>query len=469
MGWFLAVVGLVGLIFGVLQMLKGKKMNAVPFRAPSQIAQLGQGAADARGLVSTEGTVGQQNLLVAPMSGRPCLAYELTIERKWEKSERTENGTQTKKGSSNILRDYKGATFALQDPTGAGQIWIDASEQPDAPFEKVHSSTMNVGLLGVIPGTLQFGGFQMNTPAIVALDSRTTGFEGTEKIVPPSPTLYALGQVMPTPQGPVLATPKGIGTGKLILSQKGRASLVTSTKRNMVLGYALGGVMFVGGSLLGILGPKPASAANACASVISDAVSCDSRMYERDGKDFTWTVTTAGVYGVSVKQPNVKAPVDATITITDASGEQIAYNDGGSPGAEAKVKRHFEPGIYTVNVRDFARDKVSGGYGFHLEIVKDAEATEPAAVAMTTTEPVGTAAVMNADVNLVDAKPVAKAAVKGAAASKATAAPKSGTKEAAPAKDAKEAAPAKGAKAKDTKEAAPAKDTKDKGAATDKK
>ena len=452
-GWFLAFAGFVGVIFGVLQMLKGKKMNAVPFRAPSQIAQLGQGAGDAKGLVSTEGAVGQQNLLVAPMSGRPCLAYEITIERKWEKSERTENGTQTKKGSSNVHRDYKGATFAIQD--GAGQIWVDASQQPDASFEKAHSSTMDVGLLGIIPGTLQFGAFQMNTPTIVSLDTRTTGFEGTEKIVPPSPTLYALGQITPTPQGPVLATPKGIGTGKLILSQKGRASLVKSTKRNMVLGYALGGVMFVGGSLLGILGPKPAAAANnTCESLISDAVTCDSRMYERDGKDFTWTVTTAGVYAVSVKQPNVKAPVDATITITDMTGAQVAYNDGGSPGAEAKVKQHFDAGIYTVNVRDFARDKVSGGYGFHLDIAK--EAAPEVAEDTTGADAVGTAAVMNAELKPADAKPVAKAATKGAAPVKAAAAAKStstaAAKEAAPA-PAKEAAPA------------PAKDAKDKASA----
>ena len=90
LGWFLSLIGLVGLVVGLLQMLKGKKLNAVPFRAPAQIAQMGPGAADAKGLVSTEGAVGQQGLLTAPMSGRPCLAFEITVERKWEKTERTE-------------------------------------------------------------------------------------------------------------------------------------------------------------------------------------------------------------------------------------------------------------------------------------------------------------------------------------------------------------------------------------------
>lgn len=408
LGWFLSVFGFVGLIFGLLQMLKGKKMNAVPYRAPSQIAQLGQGAGDAKGLVSTEGAVGQENLLYAPMSGRPCLAYEITIERKWEKSERTENGTQTKKGSDNLHREYKGTTFSIQD--GQGQVWVDASTQPDASMEKAHNSAMNVGLLGLIPGTLQFGNFQMNTPAILSLDSRTIGFEGTEKIIPPSGTLYALGQLTAGPQGVLVSTPKGIGTGKLILSNKGRAALVKSTKRNMILGYALGGVLFVGGTALGIFGPKPEpGTSTACASLMTDAVSCDGRLYERDGKDFTWTVTTAGDYLLTVKQPNVKAPIDATLTIKKGI-QQVAYNDGGSPGAEAKIKQHFEPGTYTVNVRDFARDKVKGGYGFHLDIA--AVPTDPAVAS--------SAAITNADLNdkdKDDSKPVAKAGAVPAKAS----------------------------------------------------
>ncbi len=380
LGWFLALIGLGLSIFGLLQMLKGKKMNAVPFRAPSQIAQLGQGAADAKGLVSTEGAVGQQGLLVAPMSGRPCLAYEVTVERKWEKSERTENGNQTKKGKDKVWSDYKGAVFPIQD--GQGQIWVDATTQPDASFEKAHNSDVNVGLLGMIPGTLQFGQLQMNTPTILNLDSRTIGFEGTEKIVPPSATMYALGALNMTPNGPVLATPKGIGTGKLVLSDKGRASLAKSTKRNMIIGYAVGGAMFVGGTLLGIFGPAPEASKTACQSNITDAVTCDGRIYAADGEDFKWTVTTAGEYTVTVKQPAVKFPIDATLTITDATGEQVGYNDGGAPGVDAKVKQHFEPGTYTINVRDFGKSKVKGGYSFHLDIAKAAE--EPAASAHVT-------------------------------------------------------------------------------------
>ncbi len=382
LGWFLSLIGLVGLVVGLLQMLKGKKLNAVPFRAPAQIAQMGPGAADAKGLVSTEGAVGQQGLLTAPMSGRPCLAFEITVERKWEKTERTENGTETKKGSSNIFSDYKGGMFALQD--GQGTVLVDCAEKPDASFDKAHNSGVNVGILGLIPSNLQFGQFQMSTPLILDTEGRTTGFEGTEKILAPSPSLYALGALAMGPQGPVVHTPKGIGTGKLILSSKGRAHLVKATKRNMILGYAIGGVMFVGGTALGIFGPAPdpstASASSSCSGTLAaDVLSCDGRMYERDGQSMTWTVPTAGEYTLTVSQPKVKHPIDPELTIVDQAGKQLGHDIGVSKGAEAKVTAKFEPGTYTVKVKDTFNDKVKGGYGFHLDVTRTPDA--PAAVA----------------------------------------------------------------------------------------
>ena len=420
LGWFLAFLGFVGLVVGLLQMFKGKKLNSVPFRAPSQIAQMGPAAADAKGLVSTEGAVGQQGLLTAPMSGRPCIAFEITVERKWEKSERTENGTETKKGSSNLLSDYKGGVFALQDAQGT--VLVDASSKPDASFEKSHTSGVNVGILGIIPGTLQFGNFQMSTPLLIG-EGSTTGFEGTEKIIVPTGNLYALGALAAGPQGPVMHTPKGIGTGKLILSSKGRASLVKSTKRNMILGYAMGGVMFVGGTLLGIFGPAPdmsASSSSCSSTLTADIVACDGRMYERDGSDMKWTVATAGEYTLTVTQPKVKYPIDPLLTIKDAAGKEVGRHQGISKGAEAKVTQKFEPGTYTINVKDFFNDKVKGGYGFHLDVVRAPDAPV-----------VASASITNADVP--GAKPVAKAAapgVKGAPAKAAAALP--GAKTATP-------------------------------------
>jgi len=71
LGWFLAVCGLAGLVFGLRMMLKSKKMNTVPFKKPSDIAANGAGAADAKGMVSTEGAAQlPPQPLVAPKKAR---------------------------------------------------------------------------------------------------------------------------------------------------------------------------------------------------------------------------------------------------------------------------------------------------------------------------------------------------------------------------------------------------------------
>ena len=179
----------------------------------------------------------------------------------------------------------------------------------------------------------------------------------------------------------------------------------------MILGYAMGGVMFVGGTLMGIFGPAPdmsaSSDSSSCSSTLTaDAVNCDGRMYERDGLDMSWTVPTVGEYTLTVTQPKVKYPIDPSLTVTDATGKELAHDVGISKGAEAKVTMKFEPGTYTLNVRDTFKDKVKGGYGFHLAIVRAPDAPAPT---------VASATITNAE---VPAKPAAKAAgsaVKGAA------------------------------------------------------
>jgi hypothetical protein len=387
-------------------MLKMRKMGTVPFRRPSEIAQLGPQAADAKGMVSTEGQVqpGPQPLF-APMSGEPCLAYEIVVERKWEKHATTERGTEKKTGSERVFSDHKGTLFQITD--GAGGVLVDTNGTIDADMDKSHASKVQVGL--VMPGTLTFGRFQMNTPLILDTSARTTAFEATEKVVRPTSTVYALGKLEGGAYGPTLQTPKGVGTGKLIISAKGREKLLGSTKRNMILGYAIGGVLAVGGTALGILGPAPAPTAS-CPSIIDDAklagagVACDDRIYSKDGKEFSLNVTEKATYRITVKQPKVKNPIDSTITVKALGGKQVAYNDGGSPGADAKVEQVFEPGLYTINVSDFSKSKVEGGYGFKLMVEKLAP---PPAVAED--DKAGKADLTSAK---VDAKPTATSTAK---------------------------------------------------------
>lgn len=439
LGWVLAFFGFLGLIGGLLQMLKGKKMNAVPFRAPAQIASMGQGAADAKGLVSTEGSVPPQGVLVAPMSGKPCLAFEITVERKWEKSEVTEKGTETKTGSEKVFSDYRGGIFPLQD--GQGTVFVDASEKPDVDMDKAHNSKTKV--FGVIPGTLQFGNFQLNTPAITDRDTRTTGYEGTEKILEPSPTLYALGALAMGAEGPVLHTPKGIGTGKLILSKKGRAALVKSTKTKMIVAYSVGGLLSVGGTVLGIFGPAPdpSVAGASCPSTITaDVAACEDRMYEKEGKDFSWTITTAGEYAVTATAPKVKIPVTPVIVIKNDKGVEVAHNDDALIKNESKIVKRFEPGTYTINVHDFSNSKIKGGFGFSLSVAKSPDAPAVASATVTSSD--------ISDAGAVAAKPAVKAAIGGVKPKPGASAAKPAAPGSAAPKPAASAAPAASVKPK---------------------
>jgi hypothetical protein len=365
LGWFLAVGGLVGVIFGVLQMLKAKKMQTVPFKTPGEIAKGGPGLTDAKGLVSTEGKAEPGEQLIAPMSGTPCLGYVIKIERKWEKQEVTEKGTEKKTGTDTVSEQYTGSVFKVKD--GAGSIDVDARKQPDVDMEKTHSSTVKVGMM--IPGTLTFGQMQVNTPQIPR-DSFTTAFVGTEKVLKPSDTMYALGAL----QGSMIGEPPGKLSGKLILSNKGRAVLLGKTKRNMLLGYIIGGVVFVGGTLLGIFGPAPKGGC----SDFTGAVTCSGKIYNKDGVNLKWTVPKEGRYQVTVRQPNVKIPIDAVITLYDSTGKQIAYSDGGSAAADPVLAGMVKPGVYKLNIRDFHRMKIKGGFSYSLVVTELPTAAQPA-------------------------------------------------------------------------------------------
>ncbi len=250
-GLLLIVVGLVGLIVGLRMMLKAKKMRTVPFHTPSEIAAKGSSLASPKGLISTEGEAEfGEEVLIAPMSGEKCLAYEIVLTREYEKTEQTDEGPKTKSGSDREHSEFKGARFVIKDAQN-GSIPVNVDKLPDADFVQSHSSKVKIGMM--IPGSIAFGQLQMQTPQLPR-DSRTTAFVGTERIVKPG-HMYALGAL----KDGELATPPGL-TGTLTLSGKGREKLLGSTLRNMKAGYAVGGVSLVVGIVLSIVAPKPAKA-----------------------------------------------------------------------------------------------------------------------------------------------------------------------------------------------------------------
>ncbi|MFO0677250.1 MAG: GIDE domain-containing protein [Polyangiaceae bacterium] len=473
LGWLLAFVGFVGLIIGFVQMRKGKKLASVPFRTPSEIAKMGPQAADAKGLVSTEGSVVDgPHLLIAPMSGKPCLSYEITVERSWEKYEQTQNGSEKKTGSDKVFTEKRGAIFPVSD--GQGTVTVDLTGSVDSDSDKTHESKVPVGM--VIPGMLGFGQLQMNTPVIASTDSRTVAFVGKEKIVAPSATLFALGKLEMDATGPVLRTPKGFGSGSLMLSAKGRGKLVGNTKRNMTLGYSIGGVLAVAGTLLGIFGPKVES--NSCPVDLATLTkpSCDGRVSSATGESHTWHLATGGTYKLTVTPSAVKNPLTAALVVKTASGTTVAEDENHAPGKVAEITHTFEPGDYKVEVSDAYGITVKGGYSYALGLEKlpdapkapEAPSAAPvAAAAKPGVKPAvaagaaaGAAAALAAKPAAAPATGAASAAKPGTPAAPAAAAPAAAGAAAAAAKPATTgaalAAKAPGAESSDKAKAAPA-------------
>src|SRR4051812_47996534 len=102
MGILLLIVGLGALGFGLMQHLKGKRILAAPFKKTGEIAK-NPVSSDPKGLMSTEGNVvAPATACLSPLSKTPCLYYEVAISRRWEKTEQTQDGAKTTKGSTNV-------------------------------------------------------------------------------------------------------------------------------------------------------------------------------------------------------------------------------------------------------------------------------------------------------------------------------------------------------------------------------
>jgi len=390
LGWFLAVVGLLGVIFGILQMLKAKKMNTVPFRKPSEIT--GPAAADAKGLVSTEGAIleGPQPLR-GPMSGKPCLASEILIERKWEKWVMTEKGREKKTGTDKAFTQTYGTMFAVSD--AGGRVVVDTTGALDADMEKSHTHTV----AGNVYGGLAFGNFQFNASANYG-DSQTTSWVGTEKIVAITPSIYVLGQLAPGAQGHTIGTPKGIGTGKLVISSRGREKLLKSTKLKMILGLVLGVLFLGGGTALGVFGSAPVSmdcdTSDIAKGPMAKNGTCTGRLTKSSLENkFGWNVAEAGAYRLSVTHPSGLAfPIFPKVTVTDSTGKQLLFANGRDEpvGFEDNVPA----GKYTITVSDRDGGNVlldpsfEGGFSYVVRLEKmDHPATPPASVAPTASAP----------------------------------------------------------------------------------
>jgi len=255
-GILLLALGLVGLVIYLVQNSKAGKIRTVPFKKPSEIAQLGMGAGDAKQQVSTEGQM-TGTPMNAPMSGKACVYYEIEVTRGSHTVSRNAQGQEVKSHNVKpVMSEKAGTVFGLGD--GAGTVGVDCTRKPSIDLVQSHRNRVNVGL--VPPSQVQFGNLIVQAESLAAnlagmlLGGEVTDhYDGTETIVPfvQGQKMYALGKLS---QGQSGITIGEAGAGSVMLSDKGRDGALGTAATMAKVAMIAGLVFLLGGAVCTVLG-----------------------------------------------------------------------------------------------------------------------------------------------------------------------------------------------------------------------
>lgn len=359
MGIVLLVVGLAVLGFGLMNHLKGKRILAAPFKGTGELAK-NPVSPDPKGAMSTEGkVVPPAEALLSPCTKQPCLAYEVKIERLYEKSETTQDGTKTVKGSETLDTVKGGAVFGLDD--GTGVLRVDVSQGADFDSYKEGLKKELNGWGG--SSHVQFGEYTFDVPVLDNDKGWTVGFKATERYVPVEGSLFVLGKL----EGASLVKPDW---RSMMASSKGREGLLGSIQKKKKFSFIGGGLAAALSIPAFIFAPEPdPNAVSAyCESKLTDArQKCADTVSSKSGETYTWTVTKPGQYALQVFAPKKKVAFMPQVVVTDAAGEELA-NEVGGVGVDALATLAVQPGTYTVTVQPGDGYMVKGGFSYDLEI-----------------------------------------------------------------------------------------------------
>lgn len=251
--------GIIGVIIGIFMRMRAARVSDAPFVKTGEAAAKGTAAANAKGAISAEGNVSCQQPLIAPVSGKTCIFYMVTVTAEWK------DGDTHK--SKELSKEKRAAQFAIDD--GTGPVWIDAREGGDFDPKEVSDHTKSTSLLGGITGQdLVFGQFRVSTGML----SLGTKYNVREEILPAVPRLYVCGKA---------------GSSNEITAPSWRQLLITNKSREDYLGHAMktakiafiaAGAMVGVGAILGVVsnfvgGDEPKKTAAATATATATATS----------------------------------------------------------------------------------------------------------------------------------------------------------------------------------------------------
>lgn len=230
--------GIVALIVGGYLKMKGGRIAKTPF-VPTGDAARNPSVADGSGKVSVQGAVQCPQPLMSPVTGTPCLYYELKVIGSWKEGDTTKEKT--------YVEDKIAAPFQLDD--GSGPIPVDASGGGDMDLQKTFDDTKKEGFFADLKGALgkgepiMFGNYAFANPTL----SKANTFKCTERIVPVPESAFALGKLE---QGVV--TGAGLMFG-LMLSPKSRDELMGSSAKNAKLAFIGGAAASGVGLVVGVI------------------------------------------------------------------------------------------------------------------------------------------------------------------------------------------------------------------------
>lgn len=357
---FLVALGVAG--FGLFNHLKARRIVAAPFKTPSELS-IDPSTSDPKGAISTEGRAQPlEQPLLSPCSQTPCLYYEVKVERLWEKSETSEDGTKTSKGKDTLDTIKGGALVGLTD--GGGQVMVDLSKGADFDeLTKGYQKELNGRSWS---SQVLFGEFKYDVPAL-STDKWTIGFKATEKFVPADASFFVLGKL----DGDTIVKPSW---RSMMVATKGREGLLGKVAKRAKFSFIGGGVTAAASVLLMIFGPsvdtstKSSGASYFCETTLTDArAKCSARVSNVKGDELEWTVTKPGTYELEVFAPQKKVAFDPELVVTDAAGVEKGRHEGGI-GKNALLKLELTAGTYRITVKPGDGYMVKGGFSYDFEI-----------------------------------------------------------------------------------------------------
>lgn len=245
------------LIFAIVHIVQRRKIGHLLTAKQTTIGELANTANAVAGelggggfeeMSALMGTVQCPEPLVAPLSGRPCLYYSMSVKRRYEEDYEREDSEgnrrmETRRGTETMSTQSEGTAFALVDASGTLPVHADGIDW-SAQIETVDRFEPQQGGLNI-----GFGRFSMTVTAPGGR-RRTLGYEYEEHIVPVDGQFTVVGLV--SDKSGALAI--GRGGPLFTLTRKTRDELIGSAKGTAHWTGIASGIGLIVGAILTIVG-----------------------------------------------------------------------------------------------------------------------------------------------------------------------------------------------------------------------